>query len=99
MEIFFSASSPDPMRVAPLTGWLILPFLIGYMFDKMNAKLMGVEPTGNGRRESYAHIPMPRMTHLRTTHRQFINFKTGLPYADWHALSVFTTNTNTAIEF
>jgi TldD protein len=32
------------------------------MFDKMNAKLMGVEPTGNGRRESYAHIPMPRMT-------------------------------------
>ncbi|VVM20874.1 TldD protein, part of TldE/TldD proteolytic complex [uncultured Gammaproteobacteria bacterium] len=36
--------------------------LKGYMFDKMNAKLMGVEPTGNGRRESYAHIPMPRMT-------------------------------------
>ncbi|VVM19821.1 TldD protein, part of TldE/TldD proteolytic complex [uncultured Gammaproteobacteria bacterium] len=30
--------------------------LKGYMFDKMNAKLMGVEPTGNGRRESYAHI-------------------------------------------
>lgn len=36
--------------------------LKGYMFDKMNAKLMGVEPTGNGRRESYAHIPIPRMT-------------------------------------
>lgn len=36
--------------------------LKGYMQDKMNARLMGVDPTGNGRRESYAHIPMPRMT-------------------------------------
>lgn len=36
--------------------------LKGYMQDKMNAKLMGVAPTGNGRRESYAHLPMPRMT-------------------------------------
>ncbi len=36
--------------------------LKGYLFDKMNARLMGVESTGNGRRESYAHIPMPRMT-------------------------------------
>ena len=32
------------------------------MQDLMNAKLMNVEPTGNGRRESYAHLPMPRMT-------------------------------------
>jgi TldD protein len=32
------------------------------MQDKMNARLMGVAPTGNGRRESYAHLPMPRMT-------------------------------------
>jgi len=36
--------------------------LRGYMQDKLNARLMGVPVTGNGRRESYAHLPMPRMT-------------------------------------
>ena len=36
--------------------------LTGYMQDTLNARLMGVAPTGNGRRESYAHLPMPRMT-------------------------------------
>jgi len=36
--------------------------LKGYMQDQLNARLMGVKPTGNGRRESYAHLPMPRMT-------------------------------------
>jgi len=36
--------------------------LQGYMQDTLNARLMGVSPTGNGRRESFAHIPMPRMT-------------------------------------
>jgi len=36
--------------------------LKGYMQDKLNARLMGVAPTGNGRRESYAHLPLPRMT-------------------------------------
>ena len=36
--------------------------LKGYIQDAMNARLMKVKPTGNGRRESYAHIPMPRMT-------------------------------------
>ncbi|WP_118858058.1 metalloprotease TldD [Sphingomonas mesophila] len=36
--------------------------LVGYMQDRLNARLMGVPATGNGRRESYAHAPMPRMT-------------------------------------
>ena len=36
--------------------------LTGYIQDSLNARLMGVKPTGNGRRESYAHVPMPRMT-------------------------------------
>ena len=36
--------------------------LKGYIQDTLNARLMGVKPTGNGRRESYAHVPMPRMT-------------------------------------
>jgi TldD protein len=36
--------------------------LVGYLQDRLNARLMGMQPTGNGRRESYAHLPMPRMT-------------------------------------
>lgn len=36
--------------------------LVNYMQDKLNAKLMGMQPTGNCRRESYSHVPMPRMT-------------------------------------
>lgn len=41
--------------------------LKGYIQDKLNARLMGVAPTGNGRRESYAHLPMPRMTNTYMT--------------------------------
>ncbi|MAR79036.1 MAG: metalloprotease TldD [Rhodospirillaceae bacterium] len=36
--------------------------LTGYIHDRLNARLMNMKPTGNGRRESYAHMPMPRMT-------------------------------------
>lgn len=36
--------------------------LVGYMQDRQNARLMGMQATGNGRRQSYAHVPMPRMT-------------------------------------
>jgi len=36
--------------------------LVGYMQDRLNARLMGMKPTGNGRRQSYGHAPMPRMT-------------------------------------
>ena len=36
--------------------------LVGYLQDRQNARLMGMAPTGNGRRESHAHVPMPRMT-------------------------------------
>jgi TldD protein len=36
--------------------------LVGYLQDKLNARLMGTSPTGNGRRESFAHVTMPRMT-------------------------------------
>lgn len=36
--------------------------LVGYMQDRLNARLMGMKPTGNGRRQSFAHSPMPRMT-------------------------------------
>ena len=36
--------------------------LVGYMQDRQNARLMRMRPTGNGRRESFAHVPMPRMT-------------------------------------
>ena len=36
--------------------------LVGFMQDRLNARLMGAKPTGNGRRQSYAHVPLPRMT-------------------------------------
>ena len=41
--------------------------LVGYMQDRQNARLMGTQSTGNGRRQSYAHQPMPRMTNTYMT--------------------------------
>ncbi|MCA0433361.1 MAG: metalloprotease TldD [Proteobacteria bacterium] len=58
--------------------------LVGYMQDRMNARLMGVAPTGNGRRQSYAHAPMPRMTNTymlngkHTPDEILASMKTGL---------------------
>jgi len=58
--------------------------LRGYIQDSMNARLMGVAPTGNGRRESYAHVPMPRMTNTymlageRTREEIVASIKRGL---------------------
>ena len=46
----------------PIFKRIGLGSVVGYMQDRQNARLMGVKPTGNGRRQSYAHIPMPRMT-------------------------------------
>lgn len=58
--------------------------LTGYIQDRLNARLMGVRPTGNGRRESYAHAPMPRMTNTlmlggdATTEEMIRSTKRGL---------------------
>jgi TldD protein len=58
--------------------------LKGYIQDAMNARLMKVKPTGNGRRESYAHLPMPRMTNTymlagdRTKEEIVASMKRGL---------------------
>ncbi|MDO5658580.1 MAG: metalloprotease TldD [Paracoccus sp. (in: a-proteobacteria)] len=55
--------SVDDEGTAPARNVLIEDgILTGYLQDRQNARLMGVPPTGNGRRESYAHAPMPRMT-------------------------------------
>ena len=55
--------SVDDEGTAPAGNVLIEDgVLVGYMQDRQNARLMGVAPTGNGRRQSYAHAPMPRMT-------------------------------------
>ena len=59
-------------------------FLVGYMQDRQNARLMNMKPTGNGRRQSYAHVPMPRMTNtymLAGTHdpqEMIASVKSGL---------------------
>jgi TldD protein len=57
-----SLSIDDEGVVTQKTTLIEGGILKGYMQDKLNARLMGMLPTGNGRRESYAHLPMPRMT-------------------------------------
>jgi TldD protein len=57
-----SLSIDDEGTLSEKTVLIENGILKGYMQDKLNARLMGVKPTGNGRRESYAHLPMPRMT-------------------------------------
>src|SRR5215813_3588070 len=54
----------DDGTIASRRGSLTIDdgILVGYMQDRQNARLMGMKPTGNGRRESYGHVPMPRMT-------------------------------------
>ena len=57
-----SLSIDDEGEQSQCTTLIEKGILKGYMQDKMNARLMGETSTGNGRRESYAHLPMPRMT-------------------------------------
>jgi len=59
---FCLALNDDEGTPAQYTTLIEDGILTGYMQDRQNARLMGMTPTGNGRRESYAHIPMPRMT-------------------------------------
>ena len=57
-------SSPSTTRGNPTQRTVLIEdgILTGYMQDMLNARLMGVAPTGNGRRESFAHLPLPRAT-------------------------------------
>jgi TldD protein len=57
-----SLNVDDEGNVSQRTVLIEDGILRGYIQDSLNARLMGVTPTGNGRRESYAHVPMPRMT-------------------------------------
>ncbi len=57
-----SLNMDDEGTVTQQTVLIEKGILKGYMQDKMNAELMGMQSTGNGRRESYSHLPMPRMT-------------------------------------
>src|SRR5919106_1672630 len=57
-----SLSLDDEGTPSQMTTLIEKGVLKGYLQDKLNARLMGMQPTGNGRRESYAHLVMPRMT-------------------------------------
>src|SRR6478609_8404363 len=72
--------------------------LVGYMHDRMSARLMGMAPTGNARRQSYAHMPMPRMTNTAmlggTSNREemIASTKRGLYCANFGGGQVDITN-------
>jgi TldD protein len=72
--------------------------LVGYMHDRMSARLMGMKATGNGRRQSYAHMPMPRMTNTAmmggTSNREemIASTKRGLYCANFGGGQVDITN-------
>ncbi len=72
--------------------------LVGFMQDRMNARLMGMRPTGNGRRQSYAHHPMPRMTNTvmrsgdRTRDEIVASVKRGLYAVNFGGGQVDITN-------
>ncbi|MFN3513008.1 MAG: metalloprotease TldD [Phenylobacterium sp.] len=72
--------------------------LVGYMHDRMSARLMGLSATGNGRRQSYAHMPMPRMTNTameggsHTREEMIASTKRGLYCANFGGGQVDITN-------
>ncbi|UTP39068.1 metalloprotease TldD [Phenylobacterium sp. LH3H17] len=72
--------------------------LVGYMHDRMSARLMGLDATGNGRRQSYAHMPMPRMTNTammggnHTREEMIQSTKRGLYCANFGGGQVDITN-------
>jgi len=72
--------------------------LVGYLQDRLNARLMGVKPTGNGRRQSYAHAPMPRMTNTfmlagnATVNELIAEAKTGIYAVNFGGGSVDITS-------
>src|SRR5204863_12766 len=57
-----SLSSDDEGTATNRTVLIENGVLVGYMQDRQNARLMNMKPPGNGRRQGYAHVPMPRMT-------------------------------------
>ena len=72
--------------------------LVGYMHDRQSARLMGMTATGNGRRQSYAHLPMPRMTNTgmlageSTREAMIASMKRGLYCANFGGGQVDITN-------
>ena len=79
-----SISIDDEGTASNCTTLIENGILVGFMQDRLNARLMNVKPTGNGRRQSYAHVPLPRMTNTymlngkRSPEEILASMKTGL---------------------